>query len=53
MTLNRTITPGDDTEGTAIVSVDGADLYDISVVGRVLCANTTADKAALVDINLL
>lgn len=52
MTISKTITPGDDTEGTAIVSTNGADVYDVSLVGRVLVANSAADLAAIVDVNI-
>lgn len=49
---NEQITPGDDTEGEAIAITNGETPDDISSVGRVLVANTTADKGALIDVNI-
>lgn len=49
---NEQVTPGDDTEGEAIAITNGETPDDISIVGRVVVANTTADKAALVDVNV-
>ena len=54
MTINTMISPGDNTEGTAITIpvATGDEFGEYSVVGRVLVANANADKAALVDINI-
>ena len=54
MTINTLISPGDDTEGTAItIPVAAGDEFgEYSVVGRVLVANSAADIAALVDVNI-
>ena len=55
MTINRIISPGGDTtEGEAIVIpiASGDEFGEYSVVGRVLVANSAADLAALVDINI-
>ena len=54
MTINTLISPGDDTEGTAItIPVAAGDEFgEYSVVGRVLVANSAADLAALVDVNI-
>jgi len=52
-TINVTIKPGDDTEGTGAIVADGNDLFDISVIGRILVASDTADKANLVDVNII
>lgn len=53
ITINVSLTPGDDTEGTAEIGDTAKGLFDESYIGRCLVANTTADKAALVDINIL
>lgn len=54
MTINTMISPGDDTEGTAITipTAAGDEFGEYSVVGRVLVANSAADLAALVDVNI-
>lgn len=52
-TINVNLTPGDDTEGTAIMGVTAEGLFDAASIGRVLVASTTADKATLVDINVM
>lgn len=49
---NEQVTPGDDSEGEAIAITNGETPDDISSVGRVLVANTTVDKLAMVDINV-
>ena len=53
ITINVSLTPGDDTEGTAEIGDTAKGLFDESYIGRCLVANTTADKAALVDIDIL
>lgn len=53
ITINVTCGPGDDTEGTVEITDTTQGLFDTAVVGRCLVANTTADKAALVDINIM
>lgn len=50
---NEQMTPGDDTEGEVIAIANGETPDDISTIGRVLVANTTADKGVLIDYNLL
>jgi len=50
--INTNIKPGDDTEGTALKGTTGAGLFDESSIGRVLVANSAADVAALVDVNI-
>lgn len=49
---NEQITPGDDTEGEAIAIANGETPDDISTVGRVLVANTTVDKEALIMVDV-
>lgn len=53
VTINYSITSGDDTEGTAITGTTAKGLMDENYIGRVLVANSAADLAALVDINIL
>lgn len=53
ITINVSLTPGDDTEGTAEIGDTAKGLFDEAYIGRCLVANTTADKAALVEINIL
>lgn len=53
ITINVTAGPGDDTEGTVEICDTTQGLFDTSVVGRCLVANTTADKATLFDINIM
>ncbi|MFH0960808.1 MAG: hypothetical protein V1897_19155 [Pseudomonadota bacterium] len=53
ITINVTAGPGDDTEGTVEICDTTQGLFDTSVVGRCLIANTTADKACLMDINIM
>ena len=53
ITINVTAGPGDDTEGTVEITDTGQGLFDTAVVGRCLVANTTADKACLMDINIM
>jgi len=53
ITINTTLTAGDDTEGTAEIGDASSGLYDDNYIGRCLVANTSADKAALVDINII
>lgn len=52
-TVDRGVCPGDDTEGEGAVVDDGNDLYDASLVGRCICPADTADKASLVDVNII
>lgn len=52
-TVDRGVNPGDNTEGEGVVTDDGDDLYDISFVGRCIAPQDTADKACLVDVNIL
>lgn len=52
MTINTVAKPGDDTEGTATIGATGEGLFDASYIGRILVANSAADVAALVDINI-
>jgi|TARA_Y100000310_G_scaffold107269_2_gene105735 hypothetical protein len=52
ITINVSLTPGDDTEGTAEIGDTGNGPFDESYIGRCLVANTTADLAALVDVNI-
>jgi len=52
ITINVSLTPGDDTEGTAEIGDTAKGPFDESYIGRCLVANTTADKAALVDVNI-
>ena len=53
ITINTSLTPGDDTEGTAEIGDTAKGLFDEAYIGRCLIANTTADKAALVEVNIL
>jgi hypothetical protein len=53
VTINYSITSGDDTEGTAITGTTAKGLMDENYIGRVLVANSGADLAALVDVNIL
>ena len=50
--VDRTVCPGDNTEGEAMMVDDGNDLYDAVVVGMCLATQDTADKAALVDVKI-
>lgn len=53
VTINYSITSGDDTEGTAITGTTAKGLMDENYIGRVLVANSAADVAALVDVNIV
>ena len=53
MTINTCAKSGDDTEGTAYIGTTANGLFDENHVGRILVANSAADVAALVDVNLL
>lgn len=53
LTANELCTPGDDTEGEVKNIANGETPDDISTYGRCLVANATADKAAMIDVNLL
>ena len=52
ITINTTITPGDDTEGTVEIGNTGAGEFDEYAIGRCLVANTSADKACLAMVNI-
>ena len=53
ITINVSLTPGDDTEGTAEIGDTAKGLFDETCIGRCLVANTTADEEALVDVNVI
>ena len=53
LVANELCTPGDNTEGEVITAASGETIDDISTFGRCLVANATADKAAMIDVNLL
>lgn len=53
VTINYSITSGDDTEGYAITGTTAKGLMDENYIGRVLVANSAADVAALVDIDIV
>jgi len=53
ITINTTISAGDDTEGTGEIADTGQGLFDANYVGRCLVANTTADLCCLADINII
>ena len=53
ITINIGITPGDDTEGTAIKSTTAEGPFDANCFARCLVANSSADKACLADINII
>lgn len=53
ITINETITPGDDTEGTGEIGDTAKGNFDENTIGRCLVANTTADKACLALVNVL
>lgn len=50
ITINENCTPGDDTEGTAILGITAKGPYDAANIGRCLVANSAADLAALVEV---
>jgi len=50
ITINIGITPGDNTEGTAIKSTTAEGAFDANCFARCLVANGSADKACLADI---
>lgn len=52
LVANEQCTPGDDTEGEVIAITNGETPDDISTYGRTVGANTTADKGALVAVDL-
>lgn len=52
LVANELTTPGDDTEGTVITITNGETPDDVSTFGRALVINSTADKAAMIDVNL-
>ncbi len=53
ITINENCTPGDDTEGTAILGITAKGPYDAANIGRCLVANSAADLAAMVDVGAL
>lgn len=53
ITINETLTAGDDTEGTAEIGNTAEGLFDSNYIGRCLVANSAADLAALVDVNII
>jgi hypothetical protein len=52
LVVNEFCTPGDDTEGEVVTVTSNETVDDPSGYGRCLVANTTADKAAMIDVNL-
>lgn len=52
ITINVAMSPGDNTEGTVVISATGEGPFDANNFARCLVANTTADKACLADINI-
>lgn len=52
LVVNEFCTPGDDTEGEVITVGSGETVDDPSGFGRCLVANASADKGAMVDVNL-
>jgi len=53
ITINIGITPGDNTEGTAIKSTTTEGAFDANSFARCLVANANADKACMADINII
>jgi|GEM_PF-2219298 len=53
ITINYSITTGDDTEGYGITGTTAKGPMDENYVGRVLVAASTGDEACLADINIL
>jgi len=52
-TVERAITPGDDTEGYGAIVDDGDDFYDATIIGYCLGASDTADVDCVAQINVL
>lgn len=52
LVANELCTPGDNTEGTLITVASGETLDDASSFGRTLVANSTADIAGMIDVNV-
>lgn len=52
ITINVSMHPGDDTEGTVDIGVTTKGEFDENTIGRCLVANTTADKACLAFIDI-
>jgi hypothetical protein len=52
ITINESMTPGDDTEGTVEIGDTAKGTFDEAFVGRCLVANASADKACLAYVNL-
>lgn len=50
--VDELVVPGSDAAGGAIGIGNDADREDESVIGKALVANTTADKATLVEVNI-
>lgn len=53
LTANELCTSGDNTEGEVLNIDSGETPDDVSTFGRCLVANTTADKGAVIDVNVL
>lgn len=53
ITINTSMTPGDDTEGTVEIGDTAKGLFDEAYVGRCLVANASADMACLAYVNIL
>jgi len=52
ITINESLSSGDDVEGYPIIGTASAGLFDENYIGRCLIANASEDKACLVDINI-
>ena len=52
ITINESMTPGDDTEGTVEIGDTAKGTFDEAYVGRCLVANSAADLACLAYVNL-
>jgi len=53
ITINESITTGDDTEGYGLIGTTAKGLYDENYVGRVLIAASAGDEVCLADINVI
>jgi hypothetical protein len=52
LTKGLSFVTGDDTEGQVVVGTTAKGAFDEQALGTVLEANTTADKGALVMVNI-
>uniref|UniRef100_A0A6M3IN04 Uncharacterized protein n=1 Tax=viral metagenome TaxID=1070528 RepID=A0A6M3IN04_9ZZZZ len=52
ITINTSMTPGDDTEGTVEIGDTAKGTFDEAYIGRCLVANASVDKACLAYVNL-